>query len=81
MHKQSAAPKGGTFGRGSIIGRGRADHTPLPESLPAGVIERLHVEGVHTLADWRALGRRRFELWGVTRATANLLDILARGAP
>jgi hypothetical protein len=77
---QGAAPKGGTFGRGSIDGE-RADHTLLPESLPARVIERLRAEGVYSLGDWGRLTRmQKCAVWGVTRRMAAELDRLAREA-
>ena len=48
--------------------------------LPAPLRERLAAEGVFTLADWVALGRRRRQLFGITSATVKKLDTLARSA-
>ena len=48
--------------------------------LPASILERLAAEGVRDLADWRALGRRRFELWGITSRMVRELDAAARKA-
>jgi hypothetical protein len=47
--------------------------------VPAAVRARLEAEDVRTLADWHALGRRRFELFGITRAMATQLDALLAG--
>jgi hypothetical protein len=49
--------------------------------IPSALARRLAAEGVHSLADWRALGRKRLQLFGVTRAMAADLDRLARGGP
>ncbi len=46
----------------------------LPDSIPAHIRERLAAESVRTIEDWRALGRRRFQLWGVTRAMCRQID-------
>ena len=50
----------------------------LPNDLPQTLIERLHAEGVATLEAWVALGRRRRQIFGVTRAAVDLLDSLAK---
>jgi hypothetical protein len=50
----------------------------LPNDLPQTLIERLHAEGVATLEAWVALGRRRRQIFGVTRAAVELLDSLAK---
>ena len=52
----------------------------LPADLPARLIERLRTEGVATLESWLALGRRRYQIFGVTRAMASQLDALAKAA-
>ena len=52
----------------------------LPNDLPQTLIERLHAEGVATLEAWVALGRRRRQIFGVTRADVALLDSLAKAA-
>jgi hypothetical protein len=50
----------------------------LPAELPQPLIERLHAEGVATLEAWVALGRRRRQIFGVTRAAVAQLDALAK---
>jgi len=52
--------------------------TALPSELPLTLIERLRAEGVETLESWVALGRRRREIFGVTRAVVAQLDALAK---
>lgn len=47
-------------------------------ALPESLRERLASEGVFTLQDWAALGRRRHQLFGITSATVKKLDALAR---
>ena len=52
----------------------------LPAELPVVVVERLRAEGVATLEAWLALGRRRRQIFGVTRAAVAQLDALAKAA-
>ena len=52
----------------------------LPAHLPVPLIERLRAEGIETLEAWRALGRRRLQIFGVTRAACAQLDALAKAA-
>lgn len=52
----------------------------LPAELPHPLIERLHAEGIATLEAWVALGRRRRQIFGVTRAAVAQLDGLAKAA-
>jgi hypothetical protein len=52
----------------------------LPADLPSPLIERLRSEGVATLEAWVALGRRRRQIFGVTRAAVGQLDALAKAA-
>lgn len=54
-------------------------HT-LPTELPVPLIERLQAEGIATLEAWVALGRRRRQIFGVTRAAVEQLDALAKAA-
>ena len=49
-------------------------------ALPPPLRERLEAANVRTAADWCALGKRRFGVWGITRRTARMLDAIARGA-
>jgi hypothetical protein len=52
----------------------------LPPELPLSLIERLHAEGIATLEAWVALGRRRRQIFGVTRAAVAQLDAFAKAA-
>ena len=52
----------------------------LPADLPLPLVERLRAEGVATLEAWVALGRRRRQIFGVTRAAVMQLDALAKAA-
>lgn len=52
----------------------------LPLELPNTLLERLRAEGIETLEAWVALGRRRREIFGVTRAAVTQLDQLAKSA-
>jgi hypothetical protein len=52
----------------------------LPPELPHSLAERLRAEGVATLEAWVALGRRRRQIFGVTRAAVTQLDALAKAA-
>jgi hypothetical protein len=52
----------------------------LPAELPQPLIERLRAEGIATLEAWVALGRRRRQIFGVTRAAVIQLDALAKTA-
>lgn len=51
------------------------------DRIPARIIERLADAGVYSLDDWRHLGRRRREIFGVTPRWIEQLDALARRAP
>lgn len=79
MRTQGAAPGGGYSGAAGSAGNSAILTQP---GIPAHVLERLRAEGIDvtTLGEWRALGRRRFQVWGITRRTALELDKLARGA-
>ena len=52
--------------------------TALPAELPPRLIELLRAEGVATLEEWVALGRRRRQIFGVTKAAVAQLDVLAK---
>ncbi len=52
----------------------------LPAELPLTLLERLRAEGIATLEAWVALGRRRRQIFGVTRAAVEQLDALAKAA-
>jgi hypothetical protein len=55
-------------------------HDEAIGALPESLRERLAGEGVFTLQDWVALGRRRHQLFGITSATVKQLDALARSS-
>lgn len=46
--------------------------------LPAVILERLAREGVTTPEQWKALGYRRREIRGLTRAAVVLVDSCSR---
>lgn len=52
----------------------------LPADLPLPLLERLRAEGIATLEAWVALGRRRRQIFGVTRVAVAQLDALAKAA-
>jgi len=52
--------------------------TALPADLPLRLVERLRTQGVDSLESWVALGRRRRQIFGVTRAAVEQLDTLAK---
>ena len=52
----------------------------LPADLPDSLLERLRAEGVASLEEWVALGRRRRQIFGITRAVVEQLDALAKAA-
>jgi hypothetical protein len=54
--------------------------TALPTELPLRLVELLRAEGVATIEAWVALGRRRRQIFGVTRAAVAQLDALAKEA-
>ena len=53
----------------------------IPQDVPPHILERLRGEGVTSLEQWRALGRRRLHLFGIVPSMVRQLDQLARGAP
>jgi hypothetical protein len=63
----------------------RLAHEPppgnFPPEIPPPILERLLAEGVHDFHQWRALGRKRFRIFGVTTAMARRIDELARETP
>lgn len=50
----------------------------LPLVLPAHVIPMLRDEGIVTVEDWRALGARRWKLFGVTPRSVEAIDRAAK---
>ena len=49
--------------------------------LPSALLERLTLEGIRSPNEWRALGKTRFRIFGITRRMVRELDELARSAP
>lgn len=62
------------------------NNTTAPDSplsalgLAPAIIDRLTAEGITTASAWRALGRRRRAIFGITRAMVQQIDGLAREA-
>lgn len=54
--------------------------TTLPAELSPRLVDLLRAEGISTLEAWVALGRRRRQIFGVTRAAVEQLDSLAKAA-
>jgi hypothetical protein len=80
MGAQRAAPEGHCQATsGGRINSGNAS-TLSQLGLPAHVIGLLEAEGVRTLADWRRLGRKRLQIFGVTTAVCRLIDQAAKEA-
>jgi hypothetical protein len=44
------------------------------DALPGVVGERLRRESIFTADQWLALGRRRFQIFGITRAMVSQID-------
>jgi hypothetical protein len=65
--------------RAGIAKTARMSHA-LPADLPHTLTERLRAEGVATLEEWVALGRRRRQIFGITRAVVDQLDARAKAA-
>ena len=78
MNRRDAAP-GARHGPGCGLAssKGYADSI-APDLIPARIVARLADAGVRSVADWRALGRRRMEIFGITRRWIDALDELAR---
>ena len=55
-------------------------NSPSWAELPPRIRERLERDGINSAADWRRLGRRRHELFGIVPRVVEQLDDLARGA-
>ena len=80
MRARNARPGAGYTGRadsrGVAAGHGPKSITEV--GLPAHVIACLEREGVHTLQDWKRLGKRRLRIFGVVPTTIDALDLAAR---
>lgn len=78
MHAQNAAPER-CLAADSRDGELNGNRKSIPaDRIPARVIERLALEGVHDLADWRALGQKRHLIFGITPSVTKQLDHLER---
>ena len=76
---RSGCPDRGAWGFSAQAPRAaRPSAAPLIAQLVAPYIaQRLRSEGVVTLKDWRALGRRRHRLFGIVPHVVRELDALA----
>lgn len=50
------------------------------KSLPPAIRSRLAAEGVRSLDDWRSLGPRRHQLFGLTSTMVKTVDAIAKAA-
>jgi hypothetical protein len=48
--------------------------TPLPDTLPAAILERLRTNNITSCEVWRALGAKRGRIFGITRRMRNVID-------
>jgi hypothetical protein len=55
--------------------------SPNFERLDPRIRKRLEAEGVRSINDWRRLGPRRRELFGIVPSVVRQIDELARGTP
>jgi len=75
MRAQSARAGAEDTGRAGSTGTGRSI---AGSGLSPTIIARLERRGIHTFADWLALGDQRYMIFGITKATAERLDAAAR---
>jgi hypothetical protein len=86
MLGHGAAAEGGTSAHGNIS-RGSAATIAQPwDTLPSVLAERLCAAGILTAEDWRRLGVRRRQIFGITRKMCEEVDsavaaLLTRGRP
>lgn len=66
--------------RSTVQGDTNTKQNDCIAELPGTVLARLAAEGVTTLNEWPALGRRRFAIFGITRPMCAQIDTLAREA-
>ena len=78
MAAHGAAPGAGDSGT-AAISRGNACNLSHLGLAPH-VLATLAREGVTDLAGWKKLGRRRFNIFGITSTTATKLDEAAKSA-
>ena len=77
MRAQSAAPGEAVTATPGSSGKDSGNAA----SIPPTIASRLAAYGIVNLEQWRALGRKRLELFGVTRTMCAQLDALAKVAP
>jgi hypothetical protein len=58
-----------------------AGSVPHWHELPLRIRQRLALEDIRSLEDWRRLGEKRQWLFGITPHDVELLESLAHGAP
>lgn len=79
MGPQSAAPRATASSTALDTGSGKRGSRSITEiGLPAHVVSLLEREGVRDLADWRRLGKRRHEIFGIVPSVVRILDVAAR---
>jgi hypothetical protein len=77
MRAQGAAPEvpGKRPSSDSVINSGNG--AIVLDSLPRVIRDRLIRAGVHALSDWLALGQQRYQIFGITKRMAAMVDALA----
>jgi hypothetical protein len=79
MGAKGAAPEGSLAAPSSGSGYGINGNAPsLPDAIAPVIRERLASYGIITLTDWQDLGRKRFKIFGITRAMVAEIDAIAR---
>jgi hypothetical protein len=53
-------------------------HSLSDLGLPGSIVQRLRAESIIALSDWRSRGRKRLQIFGVTRRMVAELDALVR---
>jgi len=74
MRARDAPPEATGDGSGRGLSRTGNAGSVAEIGLPAHLLERLALNEVSTLADWQALGRKRFKLWGLPRSAVAEID-------
>jgi hypothetical protein len=88
MSAKAAAPAAGTRGRGKsnaecakhVTEGALAQATALPPTLPAALRDRLAAADIESCETWRALGHRRFSIFGVTSSMVVAIDAAVMAA-
>lgn len=79
MIAKSSAPGAATAPERDESTGSTATVTPLPTAIPAEIRVRLHREGINSCEDWRRLGAKRGQLFGITKKTRKAIDAAVRG--